>query len=133
MLASFEHDFIFIKTKKTASTSLEMAFSAHCGPGDIVSPVGAQWELERYKLGVVPRNFSRAPALEARYQEALASGSYRTIREASMANRETNGCTGHMRASSVKQWVPADFWDRALKFTSERHPYEKAMSMAHFT
>jgi len=35
-----------------------------------------------------------------------------------------------MAIAKVKQWVPADFWNSAFKFASERHPYEKAVSLA---
>lgn len=37
-----------------------------------------------------------------------------------------------MSAAEVRQWVAPDFWESALKVTSERHPYEKAMSYARF-
>ena len=38
----------------------------------------------------------------------------------------------HIKAVDVKKLVPPDFWERAFKFTSERHPYEKAVSLAFF-
>ena len=39
MILSHKHKFIFLKTKKTASTSLEIALSKICGKDDIVTPV----------------------------------------------------------------------------------------------
>jgi hypothetical protein len=39
MIASRLHNFIFIKTMKTAGTSIEMALSPHCGPDDILTPI----------------------------------------------------------------------------------------------
>lgn len=38
-IISFQHKFIFIKTAKTAGTSLEVHLAAHCGPQDIVTPI----------------------------------------------------------------------------------------------
>jgi len=38
-IISFKHKFIFIKTKKTAGTSLEVHLAAHCGPLDIVTRI----------------------------------------------------------------------------------------------
>lgn len=44
---------------------------------------------------------------------------------------EVHGRT-HLTAAEIKQVVPTEFWDRAFKFASERHPYEKAVSLAYF-
>jgi hypothetical protein len=39
MIVSHEHKFIFLKTKKTAGTSIELALSALCGPDDVITPL----------------------------------------------------------------------------------------------
>jgi len=39
MIISHEHKFIFLKTRKTAGTSIELALSHLCGPDDIVTPM----------------------------------------------------------------------------------------------
>ncbi|PYL93687.1 MAG: hypothetical protein DMF14_00320 [Verrucomicrobia bacterium] len=38
MIISHKHKFIFIKTVKTAGTSLEVFLSQHCGPDDVLTP-----------------------------------------------------------------------------------------------
>jgi hypothetical protein len=39
MIVSHEHKFIFLKTKKTAGTSIELALNALCGPDDVITPL----------------------------------------------------------------------------------------------
>ncbi|MEO0513139.1 MAG: sulfotransferase family 2 domain-containing protein [Planctomycetota bacterium] len=50
MIVSHRHRFIFIKTEKTAGTSIEVHLSRHCGPEDIVTAFGSGEE------GHEPRN-----------------------------------------------------------------------------
>jgi hypothetical protein len=38
-IISFRHKFIFVKTRKTASTSLEVHFARLCGEDDVVTPI----------------------------------------------------------------------------------------------
>src|SRR2546423_13120506 len=52
MIISHKHRFIFIKTGKTAGTSIEVFLSQHCGPDDIVAPIYPHVETH------VPRNFA---------------------------------------------------------------------------
>ena len=55
MIASHAHRFVFVKTRKTAGTSLEIALSRHCGPDDIVTRISpADEELPRRRRGSAP-------------------------------------------------------------------------------
>ncbi|HVZ90528.1 MAG TPA: hypothetical protein VG843_02665 [Rhizomicrobium sp.] len=38
----------------------------------------------------------------------------------------------HTEASEIKKMVSEEFWNGAFKFASERHPYEKAVSLAFY-
>ena len=64
MIVSHKFKFIFIKTRKTAGTSLEVFLSGACGPSDVVTPVIPP------ESGHVPRNhegfYNHIPASEAR-------------------------------------------------------------------
>jgi hypothetical protein len=38
MVISHRHRFIFVKTARTAGTSIEIFLSTHCGAGDVLTP-----------------------------------------------------------------------------------------------
>ncbi len=38
----------------------------------------------------------------------------------------------HVAASEIRPYLRRKIWNRAFKFTSERHPYEKAVSLAFY-
>jgi hypothetical protein len=52
MILSYEHSFIFIKTRKTAGTSIECFLSAYTGPNDIITPI-----METHVEWHVPQNY----------------------------------------------------------------------------
>jgi hypothetical protein len=120
------YGFIFVKTKKTAGTSIELALSPHCGPQDTVSPISVKYDLERAAAGILPRNFG-PPEIEGPYVAALQARSGRLVRQA--ANLRAI-CNAHAPAFKIKAFVGDAFWNTAFKFTAERHPYEKALSLA---
>jgi hypothetical protein len=64
MIISHRHRFIFVKTLKTAGTSVEVFLSRHCGPDDILTPIEPHVEPHR------PRNhegyFNHMPAADIR-------------------------------------------------------------------
>ena len=60
MIVSHEHRFIFLKTRKTAGTSVEIALSGICGPDDIITPITPADEVLRADLRG-PQNFASPP------------------------------------------------------------------------
>ena len=64
MILSHQYRFIFVKTLKTAGTSIEVFLSQHCGPLDVVTPILPHVEPHR------PRNhdgfFNHIPAAAIR-------------------------------------------------------------------
>ena len=103
MIASFLHNFIFLKTRKVGGTSLEIVLSSWCGEQDICTPITEDDERLRQRHGGAARNF-RAESGGIRFYN-------------------------HMPARDVRRALP-DFWERAFKFTVDRHPYEKVVSRA---
>ncbi|MDP7977608.1 sulfotransferase family 2 domain-containing protein [Bacillus sp. WLY-B-L8] len=57
MIISHEHKFIFLKTKKTAGTSIEISLSRYCGDKDIITPISPADEKIRAEFGKQPQNY----------------------------------------------------------------------------
>jgi hypothetical protein len=51
MIVNHKYKFIFIKTQKTASTTLEIALSQLCDSNDIITPITPSDENYRKELG----------------------------------------------------------------------------------
>lgn len=77
-IISFEHGFIFIKTMKTAGTSLEINFAAHCGPSDIVT------RILPANPNHSPRNFEDEGGM--RYFNHMPASLIRTLQPTAFAN-----------------------------------------------
>jgi hypothetical protein len=72
MILSHRWRFVFIKGRKIAGTSVEMALSTLCGPQDIVTPISARDEVERFRAGGQPRNYARCPDEEQQFRAVIA-------------------------------------------------------------
>ncbi len=103
MIISHKHKFIFIKTNKTAGTSIEIALSKVCGPDDVITPITAEDEATRRSLGYTgPQNCTGRNGVEFFH---------------------------HMSAASIKEGVDQKVWDQYYKFCFERNPWDRMISM----
>jgi hypothetical protein len=123
---------IFIKGRKVAGTSVEMALSTLCGPDDIVTPITARDDAERFRMGGICRNYAIEPADEDAYRAALsrfnALGGDRYDLLAGLepgAERYYN----HMSLRDLLRCHGGDLSGYRV-FCVERSPYSKAMSFA---
>jgi hypothetical protein len=121
MIICHRHRFIFIKTRKTAGSSIEIALSRACGEGDIVTPLSVdrgEEELRRSEGGVGPANYRKPVA------------AHRGIREwRRLLLRGQRASWGpHTTAGEVRGLVGEDTWNRYLKLSVERNPWERALS-----
>lgn len=106
MIASYSCNLIFLKTRKTAGTSVEIVLSTWCSQKDVVTPfVVAADEDTRRRLGGQPANYER--------------GWFRPP------------FRNHDAAVDVKRRLPG-LWNSAFKFAVERHPYERVVSRAYW-
>lgn len=133
MIASFEHGFIFIKTRKTAGTAIELVLSSLCGEADIITPIHPDDEKIRQARGWRgPQNFRVGPGPTSAHEGILDRGDEADYQEMMKGNHAGNEYYNHMPASLARRMLGEAFWQKAHKWTIERHPYEKAVSQAYF-
>lgn len=121
MIISHKFRFVFIKTKKTAGTSIEAYLSRVCGEDDIVTPVFPLVPGHR------PRNFTGFwnPMHELRHAfskggSALGSLGRQWVRRERFYN--------HMPGWRIQHRVAPDIWNSYYRFTVDRNPYDKTLS-----
>lgn len=130
MICSFEHNFLFVKTRKTASTSVELALTRMCGEQDIVTPISPDDEIARFRQGLHPRNYMDSPLRERLLDYVVTA---RVPRLVKLSRRHIGPLRffNHMRAERIRSNLD-DRWEQLVRFTVERHPYEKVLSKAHY-
>jgi hypothetical protein len=121
MILSHKYKLIFIKTAKTAGTSIEVFLSKHCGPADILTPIEPPVEghQARNYLGFI----NPIPEILERPGKIFSA-----LRH-SMTSREK--FYRHMPASEIQKRVPASVWNGYFKFCVERNPWDKVLSHYH--
>lgn len=107
MIVSHRHRFIFVKTRKTAGTSVEIALSRYCGPSDVITPTMPEDErIRREWGGIGPQNFE-PPALPVK-------------------------SFAHFGCRAIKSAVGDQVWDGYFKFAVERNPWDAVVSYYHY-
>jgi hypothetical protein len=121
MILSHKYQFIFIKTAKSAGTSIEVFLSKHCGPQDVVTPIlppvgGHQARNYEGFINPIPEILQRPDKIFSALRHSITS-------------REK--FYNHMPAREVRNRVPADVWNSHFKFCVERNPWDKVLSHYH--
>jgi len=104
MILNQQFKFLFIKTRKTGGTSLEIALSKFAGPQDIITPIEKDDEATKKRLGFRgPQNFMNADGTKAK-------------------------AWNHITAAEIRSRLSEKAWDSLYKFSIVRNPFSKAVS-----
>src|SRR5262245_37657492 len=109
MIVSHRHRFIFLRTEKTAGSSIEYALARFCEPGDLVTGISRKvagelglsvpWSKHIYYTGALRRQFPRYFGLHA-----------------------------HATVAQVKACLPKNIFASYFKFAVERNPWDRQVS-----
>lgn len=116
MIISHRYKFIFIKTRKTAGTSIEIALSKLCDEKDVVTELGEKEEIKERFGYTGARNF-RVPAMQWTVSDIMK-----------LPLRGTPVFTSHCPAVYVRDRVPRRVWEEYYTFVFERNPYDRIVS-----
>lgn len=121
MIVSHEHRFIFLKVRKTAGTSVEVALSRIAGDDAIVTPIAED------ETGHHARNH-KAPGQSASFSPASLK---RLLHEAARDPAQSRAIPyfNHMPAWLVRAKLGEEIWGSYFKFCFERNPWDKVVSM----
>ena len=116
-----QHKFIFIKTRKTAGTSIETALARYCSDDDVITALSDDDEATRAEAGVRSAQNLHVPI--RRY----GLGELRNL-----ARGERTRFYNHTPASDVKRFVSRSNWRDYYVFCVERNPFDRAISQYHW-
>lgn len=155
MLLSHKYKFIFIKTKKVAGTSVEIALSKYLGEKDIITPNSeltlfgnirrfekeTEDDIRKNFNGVLPRNYKGNLYEETKslvfrqilpYIKLYISNSIKKLigkehlKYIKLKRRFKFG--DHMTAHEIKTSINKNIYETYTKFTIVRNPYDQAIS-----
>ncbi len=115
MIVSHEHRFIFVKTRKTAGTSIEVLLARALEPGAVVTPIETPVD------GHAPRNFERPPRTIASARSRFTVAGRRDL-------ARDRWFFNHMPASLIRDRLGPKVWRSYFKFAFERDPWDKTVS-----
>ena len=110
MIINKEFEIIFVKTKKTAGTSFEIALSKFCGADDIITPINPKDEQLRSAMGF------------------RGAQNYKNYYWSDFGLSAPVEYHNHMSINLIKHSIPFDIYNNYRKISIYRNPYDVAIS-----
>lgn len=122
MIISHSHQFIFLKPRKVAGTSLEIAFSKFLGANDIVTRISHGDEEERLRKGYLgAQNYKKSAV------ELFTNPSMKDLKSLARL-KPPQKFYNHISAAQVKKMVEPEIWNNYKKISIVRNPWDYALS-----
>jgi hypothetical protein len=118
VIVSHRYQFVFVKTRKTAGTSVEIALSAVCGPDDIITPLLDEDERIRESQGGRPPQCLEPPLWRWNMSDWGKAIVY----------QKPPRYLDHLPAITIRRLIGRRRWDSYFSFAVERNPWDLAVS-----
>jgi hypothetical protein len=120
MIISHEHEFIFVKTRKTAGSSMEIALSKYLGDKDVITPcMPVEEETVRRDLGFRGAQNFGLPLKNWKFRDYL---DYAT-------GHQPKRFSAHASAQLISNHLEPEKFRRYRKILTVRNPYTYVVSL----
>lgn len=128
MIISHKYKYIFIRTNKTAGSSIEIALSRFCGAEDITTRDLPEEEALKKKQGVRTGRNYKIPFHRYSWHDWKETIG-KTLRG---EKRKTRRYYNHSSAAEIRRLAGETVWNNYYKFCFERNPWDRAISYYYF-
>ncbi len=122
MILNHAYGFLFIKTRKTGGSSVEVGLSRVCSERDIVTPLAekrGEEQLRHAEGGHPPTGWAKP---------VLAHQGLKEWRRLLLKGQRAPKFRSHATAQELTSLLDESTWRRFFKFAIERNPWDRAVS-----